>query len=63
MPCVLSSSWAAAAKGLKLLPPLRTGELAEAVKMFEPKASAPSLTLEEEEEETEKELAGAEDVD
>ena len=63
MPCVLSSSWAAAAKGLKLLPPLRTGELAEAVKRFEPKASAPPKTLVGEEEEKEKELAGAEDGD
>ncbi len=46
------------AKGLKLLPPPRTGELVEAAKIFEPKASAPSLTLEEEEEH-----AKAEDVD
>ena len=48
---------------MKLLPPLRAGELAEAVKRFEPKPSAASSMLEEAEGAKEKENAGAEDDD
>ena len=48
---------------MKLLPPMRAGELAEAAKRFEPKPSAASKMLEEEEGAKEKENAGAEDDD